>query len=164
MYSASEISKHIIFYSNKNLYCSSNLKLQKELCFLQLYFIRITGHPCFSDPIEAWEFGPVVPEIYRKYSWVLLSDIPIFSDPHVCFKKGPDRKIVEQVVDLLAPYTNSQLLTMIRKQPPFKNTYSPAESRVIPISEMEAFAGKKEGRKKRPVLEKIFRKIFKFKC
>lgn len=37
------------------LYCSQELSLRK------------TGKPLFDDPIEAWEYGPVVRDVYDRY-------------------------------------------------------------------------------------------------
>lgn len=45
----------------------SNLKLNKLLYFAQGCYLSRTGHSLFSDAIEAWEHGPVVPAIYHKY-------------------------------------------------------------------------------------------------
>ena len=45
----------------------SNLQLQKILYYLQVYFIQHEGIPLFEDEIEAWQFGPVIPEVYYEY-------------------------------------------------------------------------------------------------
>ena len=34
---------------------------------MQAYFIIDKGDVCFADAIEAWDFGPVVPEVYQEY-------------------------------------------------------------------------------------------------
>ena len=43
------------------------LKLQKLLYYCQAYSLGLYGEILFSNIIEAWEHGPVVPEIYNKY-------------------------------------------------------------------------------------------------
>ena len=59
--------------SNLNMICSlilslrpnvSNLVLQKLLYFIQACSLVETGEPAFSEKIEAWMYGPVVPEAY----------------------------------------------------------------------------------------------------
>ena len=45
----------------------SNLKLQKLLYYCQGTYLAIKGTPLFEHPIEAWEHGPVVPEVYHQY-------------------------------------------------------------------------------------------------
>ena len=46
----------------------TNLKLNKMLFFAQGVHLARTGTPLFDEPIMAWKFGPVIPEIYRKYN------------------------------------------------------------------------------------------------
>lgn len=44
-----------------------NLKLNKLLYFAQGRYLAVTGKPLFDDDIEAWEYGPVVGDIYRAF-------------------------------------------------------------------------------------------------
>ena len=46
----------------------SNLKLQKLVYYAQGFSLAFFGEALFSEPIEAWMHGPVVPALYRKYS------------------------------------------------------------------------------------------------
>ena len=64
MYSVLDVAKYVIFYSNEKKYDISNLKLQKILYFIQAEFLVSENEPCFYEEIEAWNFGPVVPEVY----------------------------------------------------------------------------------------------------
>lgn len=43
----------------------TNLKLQKMLYFAQVEYLKKFGAPLFDDPIEAWQYGPVVRSIYE---------------------------------------------------------------------------------------------------
>ena len=46
----------------------SNLKLQKMLYYEQGFHLAAFDTPLFDENIEAWMFGPVVPEVYEKYA------------------------------------------------------------------------------------------------
>jgi len=46
----------------------TQLKLNKLLYYAQGLYLAKMGKPLFDDPIEAWDLGPVVPVIYKKYS------------------------------------------------------------------------------------------------
>ena len=78
-YNVLDVSRYVINYSNEKDYGISNLKLQKILYFIQAYFLISTpnGMPCFREKIEAWDFGPVVPEAYREYKQYGSTDIPV---------------------------------------------------------------------------------------
>ncbi|GFI33137.1 MAG: DUF4065 domain-containing protein [Lachnospiraceae bacterium] len=66
MYSALEIAKYIINKCTKDKCPVSNLQLQKILYYVQREFLQ-QGTKAFPEEIEAWQFGPVVREVYRQY-------------------------------------------------------------------------------------------------
>lgn len=46
----------------------SNLKLQKLVYYGQGFHLALYNKPLFKAKIEAWQHGPVIPVLYRKYS------------------------------------------------------------------------------------------------
>ena len=66
MYSALDISKYIVSKCTHENCPVSNLQLQKILYYIQRAFLR-QDRIAFSDEIEAWQFGPVVPNVYYKF-------------------------------------------------------------------------------------------------
>ena len=77
MYDVQDVAEYVITYSEVKDYGISNLKLQKILYLIQAYSLIHTKKPCFSEDIEAWDFGPVIPEVYRKYKQFGSTDIQI---------------------------------------------------------------------------------------
>ena len=65
-YKALDLAKYIVQKCIDDDCPISHLQLQKILYFIQEAFLR-NGHPAFPDPIEAWQFGSVVPIVYNKY-------------------------------------------------------------------------------------------------
>lgn len=45
----------------------SPLKLQKLMYFAQGWTHAFTGHDLFEDNFQAWQHGPVIPDLYRRY-------------------------------------------------------------------------------------------------
>lgn len=66
MSEALNIAKYIINKCTVDKHPISNLQLQKILYYIQREFLRKGIEP-FSEQIEAWQFGPVVPVVYKKY-------------------------------------------------------------------------------------------------
>lgn len=67
VYNALDIAKYIVTKCTSENYPITNLQLQKILYFLQKNYLVEKGHKLFGDDIEAWQFGPVVPEVYYQY-------------------------------------------------------------------------------------------------
>ncbi len=44
----------------------TNMKLNSLLYFAYARYLR-KGEDLFSEPIEAWKFGPVIPDVYHAY-------------------------------------------------------------------------------------------------
>ena len=66
-YSALEVARYVITKCSEAGKPVSNLKLQKMLYFLWVDFYKKTGRTLFYDDICAWQFGPVVPDVYFEY-------------------------------------------------------------------------------------------------
>lgn len=118
-YSVNDISKYVIFYSNEKNYGITNLRLQKILYFVQMYFLKVQGERCFHAHLEAWDIGPVVPKVFHKYLRFGAGQIPDYRDPHIIFHSQVDRQVVEEVVDLLSYYLTSQLVDLSMNQSPY---------------------------------------------
>lgn len=65
---ALDLAKYIILDSAKIGYPVSNLQLQKVLYFTNMFYISKNDTNLIDEPFEAWQFGPVIREIYDEYS------------------------------------------------------------------------------------------------
>ena len=95
-YSAVELSKYIITKCAMDNKPISNLQLQKILYFIQKEYLQKKGVPAFEDPIEAWQFGPVVPNVYYRFCG--YGGMPILSEytSDICEE---DKKFIDPLVD-----------------------------------------------------------------
>lgn len=66
MYKAVELSKYIVSKCVLDGCPISNLQLQKILYYIQKEYVN-NNTLAFSDEIEAWQFGPVVPNVYYHF-------------------------------------------------------------------------------------------------
>lgn len=139
MYNVLEVCRHVINYSNIQDYGISNLKLQKILYFIQAYFLICTSQPCFNEEIQAWDFGPVVPEAYQEYKQYGSGDIPFISSyvennsnniwdlENIEFEddiiSDNDKNLIDAVIDKFADYSATDLVEITHNQAPWKNAY-----------------------------------------
>lgn len=138
-YSALDVARYVINYSNEKSYGISNLKLQKLLYFIQAEFLVFTDkkEPCFQEEIEAWGFGPVVPCVYREFKQFGSCNIPTvdtyyeISDTWDIVKKtynknilkAEDREIINEIVDGLSEYSAADLVRITHNQLPWQKVY-----------------------------------------
>lgn len=61
-----DLAKYIITKCKKDEKPISNLQLQKILYYIQTACLK-QGTVAFKENIEAWKFGPVVPEVYYRF-------------------------------------------------------------------------------------------------
>lgn len=54
----------------------SNLELQKVLYVAQMYHLGMTNTPLIAEAFEAWDYGPVVPDVYARAKGFGKSAIP----------------------------------------------------------------------------------------
>lgn len=156
-YNVLEICRHVINYSNEHDYGISNLKLQKVLYFIQAYFLinKKDHNPCFDEKIEAWDFGPVVPEAYHEYKQYGSGDIPTVKS-YFLFDNGDiwnskrveyndniispdDKKLIDKVIDKFSNYSATDLVSLTHRQSPWIDVYAPCQNNEITIESIRRY-------------------------
>lgn len=96
MYKAIDLSKYIVTKCVNDDCPISNLHLQKILYYIQKDFL-IRDSIAFTDDIEAWQFGPVVPNVYYKFCG--FGAMPITSVFEVDGIDSSDLQIIDAIVE-----------------------------------------------------------------
>lgn len=140
MYKALLIAKYVIQRCDSLGITVSNLKLQKILYFVQAEFLVDIGEPCFGEKIEAWDFGPVVPNVYRAYKIYGSANIPvgvIGTLKQICKE---DENRIYGIVDECANYSASQLVEITHHQTPWIEAYNkPGANNEITLESIKAY-------------------------
>ena len=121
-YRALDVAEEIIAYSLKIKNPITHLKLQKLLYFVQAKFLLETPHPCFSDKIEAWAFGPVVPNVYKKYKKYSRSTLKT-SNNYTRVISLSDLKMIEEMVEIFKDWTPMAMVSLTHRQSPWKDAW-----------------------------------------
>ena len=66
-YNVFDIAEYIIYNENKHNRRINNIRLQKLLYFVQLFYCAETDELLFDSEMTAWQYGPAVPIIWYKY-------------------------------------------------------------------------------------------------
>lgn len=96
MYKAIDLSKYIVTKCVRDGRPISNLQLQKILYYVQKAYLA-NGAQAFSDEIEAWQFGPVVPTSY--YHFAGFGAMPISLDYGNVNIASTDQALIDPIVE-----------------------------------------------------------------
>lgn len=154
-YNVLDVAHYIVKYSNEHGYEISNLKLQKLLYFVQALFLVMSNGtaPCFKEEIEAWPFGPVVPEVYDEYKIYGSLEIPYSKTKNVLNKSlelekyvydeniisEDDKSNINEVIEHFKNKSAYALANLTHNQDPWKNAFIPYCSQTIPRESITKF-------------------------
>jgi len=124
-YTAENVAKYLIYLAsqafvgdNNEREGITNLKLQKVLYFAQAYYLSKVGKPLFSDNIEAWEYGPVVPNIYHKFK--ARGSDPIICEEDKSALLDEDKETLKKIWGTFGGYSASKLVDISHAHTPWK--------------------------------------------
>jgi len=113
----------------------THLKVQKLLYFAQAAHLAAHGTILFSDEIEAWKFGPVVPSVYT-----ILKE---YESKHIPNEIGEIRSedlksFLLLVWGTFGKYSASELVHLSHEVGPWKDFYEEGKNVKIPPDAIEA--------------------------
>lgn len=97
----------------------THLKLQKILYYVAGVFAGALNERAFLDSIEAWEYGPVVRNVYIEFcSWGAL---PLLCDEDVSLDYNEEQKgIIDFVIEQKIGMSGRELVNATRSEAPWK--------------------------------------------
>lgn len=119
---AIQLSEYIIRRAAEAGKSITNLKLQKTLYYVQGYALRVFGEPAFEEKICHWQYGPVVPVSYFKYS--LNGASPLTIDERTELPRVPkeEKVLYDLVIDACIPLSTRMLVDMTHRETPWRET------------------------------------------
>lgn len=140
-YKALDIAKKLIFKAQNDEPNGgerlTNLKLQKLLYYQQGYHLAAFGTPLFSENIEAWMYGPVVPTVYDEFSSYGSSALPMVD---MEMSLGEEEEILfNQVYDAYREFSAIGLMNRTHTERPWIEATPHDRGTVIPQSSMAAY-------------------------
>jgi uncharacterized phage-associated protein len=125
-YTAENVAKYLIYLAskafvgdNKEREGITNLKLQKILYFAQAYYLSKISKPLFFENIEAWEYGPVVLEVYRKFK--TKGSNPIICEEDESSLSDEDKETLKKIWGTFGGYSASKLVDIAHAHTPWKD-------------------------------------------
>lgn len=114
MHSATKVAKYLIDTLNNQQGCRdvTLLKVIKLTYIAHGWMLALCDRPLISEDVEAWQYGPVIPELYRDLKQFGRDHITTLNDAYHVELDEQESSIVEQVCEIYGKYTASQLVGM----------------------------------------------------
>lgn len=98
----------------------SNLKLQKLVYYAQGFALAILGRPLFADTIEAWQHGPVIPDLYHRFRAFGGGAIGTPDEFNPDSLTLDEQGLLDEVYDVYGQFSAWKLRNMTHDEPPWK--------------------------------------------
>ena len=141
-YNVFEIARYIIYYETQAGRYVNNLRLQKLLYFVQAKYLVEKEKPLFEERMEAWNFGPVVPKVYREYSYYGLNHIFCYDETDDFLIDSDTKKIINSMLDSCSEYDTSTLVDIIHGQEPWIHAHKSDDRTITPLAIYSYFSEK----------------------
>ena len=117
----------------------SNLKLQKLLYYAQGVHLAETGDPLFREEIEAWDHGPVVLSVYRKYRQHGDGAIPPPKIVDFSVFSKSQKDVLKEVYRVFGQFSAWKLRNMTHAEPPWKEAWARGRKSLISPASMKKY-------------------------
>lgn len=94
----------------------TNLALQKVLYVAHMIYLGRTGEGLIKPAFEAWDYGPVLPKLYRRVRSFGSEPIQDVFSTEASIKNRPEGKIIAQVCDVMLKLTPGQLVAFTHEK------------------------------------------------
>jgi uncharacterized phage-associated protein len=118
----------------------TNLKLQKLLYYLQGYHLAFFNKRFFNSTIEAWTYGPVLPEVYHRFKENRHLGIEFDNPAEIQNIKLPQKvqSMFDQVMKEYGKFSAIRLMEMTHEEKPWKEAFGKLD-KSISTKTMESF-------------------------
>lgn len=147
MIKAIDVANFFIDIANSNPEnddCITNLRVNKLLYFAQGYSLARRNKPLFDEDMQAWQYGPVVPDVYyafRPCGRERISDVSgnyssdIFSSDEL--------ELLIDIVREYGKYSTSALINFAhRKGTPWESVFDKTSNNIIPKDLLKEYFSK----------------------
>lgn len=121
---------------NKNKIFLNNKRLQKILFLAYAsYAHKYKGKKLFSDDFYAWDYGPVIPNVYYTYSLFQIGSMKPLSNDYMDL---PDDKkqVLDEIIEKTSDIKLRALIDATHRGKPYKKYYSSEKLNRIPSNEI----------------------------
>lgn len=138
MISVHDVARYFLSLSDEDAGDAiTNMKLQKLAYYAQGFHLAMHGTPLFSEAIEAWPHGPVVPELYHAYKQHGSGCIPAPVDMDFSRYDPKTRGLLDEVYNVYGQFSAWKLRNMTHEETPWVRASATGDA--ISLADMEEY-------------------------
>lgn len=122
-YSAKAIANTVIERARvKGILDVSPMKLQKLIFYAQSWSLKLNNVELFTDPIERWDYGPVVRDVYHEFKGFGYQPITLLATDALGYTPvvRPDDEysldLIDRILDVYGQFSAIELSNMSHAQ------------------------------------------------
>jgi uncharacterized phage-associated protein len=122
MAKAMDVVRLFLSWANRDGDLITNLKMQKMLYYAEAWhLVNFSGRSLFPEPIEAWEFGPVVPPVWQRLKQFGSMPIKYRNQGGQEEQEFSSRQLryLQEFYRVFMPYTAHALVNMSHNEAPW---------------------------------------------
>lgn len=124
-YPVLEIAKKIIANTDESQgEIISNLKLQKILYYMQGFFIAVFDKKLFEEEFEAWQYGPVVRDMYNHFKDFGSGAITLKEGEQIIELTEEENELFKEVMIEYGQFSAIKLMNMTHSELPWKKVFN----------------------------------------
>jgi uncharacterized phage-associated protein len=120
----------------------TNMQAQKLVYIAHGFSLAVLDEPLFDDPVQAWQYGPVIPTLYEELRSYRAGEVRrrLLSKTRPIEKERPKWKVIRAVWNSYGRFSGFELSAMTHQQgTPWHQVYRPGKRREIPNSTIKDY-------------------------
>lgn len=140
-YDALDVAEYILWYCEKKLSKAiTNIQLQKILYYIQGRYIAEHKEPLFDNDMEAWDYGPVIPDVYYEYRQYKSNNIRGIEPKHKDLFENDDIDLIENTIIEKCNLNVWTLVNDTHNESPWNKAFQkPGVNNLISIESLEEY-------------------------
>ncbi len=100
----------------------SNLKMQKLLYYAQGFHLALFNEPLFPEKVMAWQYGPVVEEVYQDYREFSEGAIPVPRRMNTKVFDEDTKDFLKEIYQVYGQFSALRLMQLTHSESPWNTT------------------------------------------
>ena len=142
-YSAGAVANAFLGFAEAASCSVSNMQLQKLVFLAHGYHLAFFERPLVKEHIRAWQWGPVIPQLYKKLQKFGPGDVlEKLSVPDHVEENTEPYELIKSVWNVYKDYSASQLSNLTHQpETPWTQTWENDRFGIIPNELIQAYYG-----------------------